>query len=53
LSPGTTGAPAAETVARAAVLLPISRIASVLGPMKMMPAASQASTKSSFSERKP
>ena len=53
LSPGTTGAPAAVTVLRASVLLPIFRIASARGPMKMIPAASQASAKSWFSDRKP
>ena len=53
LSPGTTGVPAAVTVLRASVLLPIFRIASADGPMKVMPAAAQASAKSSFSDRKP
>jgi hypothetical protein len=52
LSPGTTGAPAADTVFRASVLLPM-RIAWAGGPMKVMPAAAQASAKSSFSDRKP
>ena len=37
LSPGTTGVPAAVTVLRASVLLPILRIASADGPMKVMP----------------
>jgi hypothetical protein len=34
-------------------LEPIARIADTGGPMKTMPAASQAWQKSSFSERKP
>jgi acetyl/propionyl-CoA carboxylase alpha subunit len=47
------GVPAAMTAARARVLLPITRIASADGPRKTMPAAAQASAKSSFSDRKP
>ena len=42
-----------EDFARACVLLPIWRIACARGPMNTMPAASHASAKSSFSERKP
>jgi len=53
LSPGTTGAPAAETAARARVLEPMVRIAAAGGPMKVMPAAAHASTNSAFSARKP
>ena len=48
-----TGAPAAIAVRRAAVLEPIARIESDEGPMKAMPASSQAAAKSAFSERKP
>jgi hypothetical protein len=51
--PGTTGTPAAIAAARAAVLLPIRRIASGVGPMNVMPASSTAAAKSSFSARKP
>jgi len=53
LSPGTTGVPAPDTVFRASVLLPILRIASADGPMKVIPADAQASAKSSFSDRNP
>ena len=45
--------PAALTVLRASVLLPIFRIESAEGPISVMPAAVHASAKSSFSERKP
>ena len=37
----------------AASFRPMARIALALGPMKVSPAASTASTKSGFSERKP
>ena len=40
-------------VALACALLPIMRMISALGPMKMMPQASQTSAKSAFSLRKP
>ncbi len=51
--PGTTGTPASIAALRAAVLLPISAIASGVGPMKVSPASRQADAKSSFSARKP
>ena len=51
--PGTTGTPALCISFRAAALLPMARITSPEGPMKVMPAASQASAKSAFSLRKP
>ena len=51
--PGTTGTPALRISFRAAALLPMARITSPEGPMKVMPAASQASAKSAFSLRKP
>ena len=51
--PGTTGTPALMAAWRAAVLLPISVIASGDGPMKMRPASRHAAAKSSFSARKP
>ena len=41
--PGTTGTPALCISFRAAALLPMARITSPEGPMKVMPAASQAS----------
>ena len=51
--PGTTGTPAAIAARRAAVLLPISAIASGVGPMNVSPASRHAAAKSSFSDRKP
>jgi hypothetical protein len=51
--PGTIGTPARVAAIRAAVLLPIVRIASAVGPMKMRPASRTAAAKSSFSARKP
>ncbi len=51
--PGTTGTPARIAASRAAVLLPISAIASGVGPMKVSPASRTAAAKSSFSARKP
>ena len=53
LSPGTTGTPAACMSARAEVLPPMARMALAGGPMKVTPAAAQASANSAFSERKP
>ena len=50
---GPTGTPALCISFRAAALLPMARITSPEGPMKVMPAASQASAKSAFSLRKP
>ena len=51
--PGTTGTPAASATARAAVLLPIARMASPVGPTKIKPAARQASANGALSARNP
>ncbi len=51
--PGTTGAPARIAAWRAPVLLPMVRIASGVGPMKVRPASRHASAKRAFSARKP
>ncbi len=51
--PGAIGTPAVSMRARAAVLSPITRIASTGGPIHAIPAASTASAKAAFSERKP
>ena len=51
--PGTRGTPISYTATREVVLLPMTRMALGLGPMKVMPAAAQASANSAFSERKP
>ena len=51
--PGTTGTPARVAAARAAVLLPISAIASGAGPMNVRPASRTAAANASFSARKP
>jgi hypothetical protein len=51
--PGVTGTPVAIIAWRAETLFPIRRIAAAPGPMKTMPAASQASGRSGFSERNP
>ncbi len=51
--PGTTGTPAATAARRPATLSPRLRIISPVGPMKAMPAFSQASAKSAFSARNP
>jgi hypothetical protein len=50
---GITGTPAAMATLRALALSPSARIVSAFGPMKAMPAASQASTKSGFSDSRP
>ena len=50
---GTTGTPAAMAALRAEALSPSIRIAFAVGPMKAMPAASQASTKAGFSDSRP
>ena len=49
----TAGTPAASAAALAAALSPMVRIVSAEGPMKTRPAASTASAKPAFSERKP
>ena len=46
--PGTTGTPAAATVALAAILSPIASIAPAGGPMNTRPAAAQARAKPAF-----
>ena len=51
--PGTTGTPAAATVALAAILSPIASIAAGGGPTNTSPAAAQARAKAAFSARKP
>ena len=53
LSPGTTGTPAAIIDPRARVLSPIIRMALAGGPMNVIPAASQASANTGFSDRNP
>ena len=51
--PGTIGTPAAFISSRALVFEPIASIASAGGPMKAMPASSQARANGAFSARKP
>ena len=53
VQPGTMGTPQPMAICLAASLSPIRAMVSDLGPMKAMPASSQARTKSAFSERKP
>ena len=50
---GTTGTFDAIAMLRAATLLPRSRIVCALGPMKMIPASSQASANSGDSDKRP
>ncbi len=50
---GTTGTPASIATLRAEALSPSIRIVSARGPMKAIPAAVQASTKSGFSDSRP
>ena len=50
---GITGTPAATATLRADALSPSARMVSAFGPMKVMPALSQASTKSGFSDKSP
>ncbi len=50
---GTTGTPAFIATRRALALSPSMRMVSAFGPMKAMPAAVQASTRSGFSDRSP
>ena len=50
---GTTGTPTSMARLRAATLLPSRRIVSGFGPMKMMPAAAQASANSGLSDSRP
>ena len=51
--PGTIGTPASRMISRARVFEPIASIAVAGGPMKTMPASSQARAKAAFSARKP
>ncbi|KJL33838.1 hypothetical protein RL72_00088 [Microbacterium azadirachtae] len=51
--PGTVGTPRSVTASLAVILSPIVRMASAVGPMKTMPACSQASAKAAFSARNP
>ena len=50
---GITGTPALIATFRADALSPKARIVSAFGPMKVMPASVQASTKAGFSDRSP
>jgi hypothetical protein len=50
---GITGTPALAARLRAATLLPSRRMVSGSGPMKMMPAAAQASANSGLSDKNP
>jgi hypothetical protein len=49
----STGTPASRAAAMARALLPVRVRTSADGPMKVMPAAAQASASSGFSDRKP
>jgi hypothetical protein len=51
--PGTIGTPASRMISRALVFEPMASIASGGGPMKTIPASSQARAKAAFSARKP
>ena len=51
--PGTIGTPASAMISRARVFEPIASIALGGGPMKTIPASSQARAKAAFSARKP
>ena len=51
--PGTTGTPACRISARAAALLPMARITSPEGPIKVIPFSAQASANPAFSDSKP
>ena len=51
--PGTIGTPAACISSRARVFEPIASIALAGGPMKTIPASSQACANGAFSARKP
>ena len=52
-APGTMGTPAADILSRAAVLLPMARMALAGGPMKTTPAFSHASGSAGFSLKNP
>ena len=51
--PGEVGTPASLAINLARALSPMSVSAFAEGPIKTMPAVSQASTKAAFSDRKP
>lgn len=51
--PGVIGTPANAASSRARCLRPNSRICAAVGPIKAMPAASQASANSALSDKKP
>ena len=51
--PGTIGTPAARAAARAASLSPSAAMVAGRGPMKAMPASSQACANAAFSAKKP
>ena len=51
--PGTTGTPARIAAWRAAILLPMSAIASAVGPMNVRPAPATARANVGFSARNP
>ena len=53
LAEGVSGTPASATKRRDSILSPISRIASGVGPIHLIPAASTASAKGAFSARNP
>ena len=50
---GTTGTPASIATRLAEALSPNLRIVSAFGPINLIPASSQASTKSGFSDKSP
>ena len=50
---GMTGTPASMATLRAEALSPSARMVAAFGPMKVIPAASQASTNSGFSDSSP
>ncbi len=52
-APGTTGTPAADTTALAAILSPIASIADGGGPMNTRPASAHARANRAFSARNP
>jgi len=51
--PGSSGTPFPAAMARAVCLSPKARICPGVGPMKAIPACSQASAKAAFSLRNP
>ena len=51
--PGTSGTPSRRMASLAAILSPMMRMCSAVGPMKASPCASTISAKRAFSDRKP